>query len=285
MIRALLTALACSAALPALALSLPAPLQKVTDAAVAECRDAGGAPSLQADYARAEDLNGDGVEDYLIDFVGLNCAGAESYFCGSAGCPVSVWVSTPGGYESAWSGPAQASRIDTATTPPGVVVSLHGQFCDPPRTGADGCEQRIALASVPTDPAPARPRPAGWTLREVPGSSPVAVSAGPAPIHDIALFCLSGAPFLAILPESPPPGTTLRVGFAFSGQTLTATARHEATAGGAYVIDLRETPLAQALAGRDSKTAITLDGAALGELSLAGSSKAIRGALASCLPL
>lgn len=287
MLRARLSALACCLALPAAAQTLPAPIQAVTDAAFAECRDVGGTPSLLADYARSADLNGDGTDDWLIDFVGLNCAGAESYFCGSAGCPVSVWVSTPRGYESAWSGPAQASRIDTSATPPGVVVALHGQFCEPPRDGPEGCEQRIALAAAPeTAPAGAEPpRPAGWSLRAVPGSTPVAVSAGPAPIHDIAIFCLAGAPFLAVVPEAPPPGELLRLGFGFSSGTLGVTARREPTAGNAYVIDLRATPLAQQLAGRDSRVAVTLEGAALGELSLAGSSKAIRSALAACLPL
>lgn len=286
MTRAFLTALACAAAVPAAALTLPAPIQKVTDAAFAECRDADGAPSLLADYARSADLNGDGADDYLIDFVGLSCDGAASYFCGSAGCPVSVWVSTPAGYEMAWSGPAQASWIDTATTPPGVVVALHGQFCDPPRAGVDGCEQRVALAAAPAEPAPGEPaRDPGWSLRAVPGSTPVAVSGAPAPLRDIALFCLGDAPFLAVVAEPPPPGDTLDLGFGFAGRTLTVTARREPSAGGAYVIDLGETPLAQALAGRDSTAAITLGGVALGDLSLSGSSKAIRGALASCAPL
>ncbi len=280
-------ALLLGLASPALALDLPPPIQKLTDGAFAECREAGGAPSLLADYARTADLNGDGAEDYLIDFVGLNCAGAESYFCGSAGCPVSVWASTPAGLESAWSGPAQASRIDTSVTPPVVEVHLHGQFCDPPAAGVDGCDQRVALAAPKaaeaTGPAPARAT--GWTLRTVPGSSPVAVSPAPLPLHEIALFCLAGAPFLAALPESPPPTETLRLGFTFAERSLEAVARREASAGGAYVVDLRATPLAQALAGRDSTARLSLDGVALGDLSLAGSSKAIRGALSDCLKL
>lgn len=285
MSRALLTALLVSAALPAGAQSLPAPIQQVTDDAFAECRDAGGSPSLLADYARTADLNGDSVDDYLIDFIGLNCAGAESYFCGSAGCPVSVWLSTPAGFEHAWSGPAQASRIDTSTTPPGVVVALHGQFCDPPRVGADGCEQRITLAAAPAAPAEETPRPKGWSLRAVPGSTPVALAAGPAPLRDLALFCLSGAPFLAAVPETEMTRETLDLGFAFTDRTVAARARREPSAGGAYVVDLGTVPLAQALAGRDARATVTLDGKTLGELSLAGSSKAIRGALASCLKI
>jgi hypothetical protein len=120
----------------------------------------------------------------------------------------------------------------------------------------------------------------------VPGSTPVAVSAAPAPLRDIALFCLGEAPFLALVTDTPPPpGDTLRLGFGFAAKTLAATARREPSAGGAYVVDLSAIPLAQALAGRDARATITLEGAALGELSLAGSSKAIRAALASCLPL
>ena len=288
--RPLLALLLCLAPPAARALDLPAPLRKLTDEAFAECREAGGTPALLADYVRTADLNGDGREDYLVDFAGLNCAGAESYFCGSAGCPVSVWASTPRGLESAWSGPAQGSRIDTSATPPAVEVYLHGQFCDPPRVGAEGCAQRVALAA-PAEGAKAEAeaappaRTAGWTLRAVPGAAPVAVSPAPAPLREIALFCLAGQPFLAALPDTPPPGETLRHGFAFTGRALEATARREPSAGGAFVADLRATPLAQALAGRDATARLSLDGVALGELSLAGSSKAIRGALEPCLPL
>ena len=47
---------------------------------------------------------------------------------------------------------------------------------------------------------------------------------------------------------------------------------------------LADGPLAARLAGRDSEVALSVDGAAEGVLSLAGSTKALRGALQDCRP-
>ena len=51
---------------------------------------------------------------------------------------------------------------------------------------------------------------------------------------------------------------------------------------GAYVVALAGTDLAARMAGRDAKVPLTVDGKAEGVLSLAGSTKALKGALAAC---
>jgi len=122
----------------------------------------------------------------------------------------------------------------------------------------------------------------GWTLRAAPGADPVAVSTGPGAIRDVMLFCLSGAPFLALRLSEPREAASLDIGFAFSGGALTAPAGREGGLDGAYVIDLAAHPVAARLAGRDSRVDISLDGEAQGTLSLSGSSRAIPGALAGC---
>jgi hypothetical protein len=277
--------------LPAGAQDLPPAVAAFTQEVMGECRGAGGDPSLAEGFATAAELNGDGVADWVVDLAGLNCAGAWSYFCGSAGCPVSVWLSGPGGHAQAWGSHAQAVRVEGAE----VVASLHGQLCDPPRTGVDGCEERLSFAAAPAPapapapqaaapaPAPSGPPPApGWTLREVPNSTPVAVGGGTGAIRSFAAFCLSGQPWLAVLFHEPPGPEELRIDFGFAQGAIGGPARREASAGGAYVIGLGDQPLAGLLAGRDSRAAVTVDGAAQGDLSLAGSSRAIRGALASC---
>jgi hypothetical protein len=279
--------------LPAAAQDLPPAVAAFTEQAMAECRGAGGDPSLADYYATAAELNGDGVTDWVINFDALNCAGAWSYFCGSAGCPVSVWLSGPAGHENVWGSHAQAVRIEGQA----VVASLHGQLCDPPRTGSDGCEERLtftaAAAPAPAPapapqaaapaPAPSGPPPApGWTLRAVPNSTPVAVAGGTGSIRSLAAFCLSGQPWLAVLFHEPPGPEELRIDFGFSQGTIGGPARREESAGGAYVIGLADQPLAGLLAGRDSRATVVVDGAAQGQLSLSGSSRAIHGALATC---
>jgi hypothetical protein len=61
-----------------------------------------------------------------------------------------------------------------------------------------------------------------------------------------------------------------------------ASAGYEKTAGGAFVVALADGPLSSRLAGRDSEVEVSVDGMAEGRLSLAGSTRAIRGALEPC---
>lgn len=274
---------------------LPAPVQEMTDAAAARCREAGGALSLAPDYARPADLNGDGLDDYLVDSIGLVCEGTGAGFCGPEGCPVAVWLSSPGGHRRVWSGTARASYLNTSTEPPGIVIERGGEFCDPPRAAAETCETRLDLADAASaegdgaqdrSAGTATDRPEGWTLRATPGSEPVAVAPLPAPLRDMALFCLSGQPFIALVPETEAALTeTVQVSFAFSGETLSGTARREASAGNSYVIDEAGARIARALAGPDASVDLELDGTPLGTVSLAGSSRTIRTALDDCLKL
>ena len=79
-----------------------------------------------------------------------------------------------------------------------------------------------------------------------------------------------------------PKADEVKLDFAFSQGPLDATAGFEQTAGGAYVVALAGTPLADRLGGRDTEVELSVDGAGQGMLSLEGSTKALRGALADC---
>ena len=126
------------------------------------------------------------------------------------------------------------------------------------------------------------PAVGGWTLRAVPDASPAALSDGPGVVRNFLVFCLSGEPFLAIVFKEARIDEEVRVDFSFASETAGGAARREPTAGGAYVIGLRDRPLAGLLAGRDTSAGVAIDGADQGRLSLSGSSKAIRGALETC---
>jgi len=137
-------------------------------------------------------------------------------------------------------------------------------------------------AAMICGPAAAQDPAGGWSLRAAEGADPVAVSTGPGAIRDVMLFCLSGAPFLALRLAEPRDAPYLEIGFAFSDGAITAPAGREEGLDGAYVIDLAAHPVAARLAGRDGRVDISIDGAAQGVLSLSGSSRAIPGALAGC---
>lgn len=140
-----------------------------------------------------------------------------------------------------------------------------------------------ALLLAGASPAVAAPGD-GWSLRGAENSPPVALIEGPGLARSVAVFCLSGEPFLALM-LTEPKASTVRVDFGFSDEDWRGTAAREDLAGSAYVVALRGDRLAGLLAGKDSRADLAIDGAAQGELSLAGSSDMIGAALESCAPL
>jgi hypothetical protein len=134
----------------------------------------------------------------------------------------------------------------------------------------------------PPAPAAAEPVPPGWTLREVPGSSPLALGGGTGRVASLAAFCLSGQPFLAVRFAEPPENERVTLGLDFSQGTVEVEALREETAGGSYVAPLAEGPLAARLAGRDAEVRLRAGAVDEGVLSLDGSTRAIRDALETC---
>jgi hypothetical protein len=221
---------------------LPADIAAYTEEVIAECRGAGGSPSLQGldfpgagtteevyvPYLTAADLNGDGVADYVTDLAGLECANAWSYFCGSAGCPVTVWLSGGDGYATEWGGHAQAWELKGTE----VVLYLHGQMCTPPRTGVEGCEEVLrfdgaaggaggAAAPVPEGALASSPRP-----QPRPGG---AVAAAPVAEPTVAEQTAAAGPAdeppppeepVAEAPAAPAPGLPAAMGEAVPGWTM-----------------------------------------------------------------
>jgi hypothetical protein len=118
------TALALLPFLPvaAVAQSLPLELDAMAAEQSAECVGLGGTPRVGPAFATPVDLTGDGTPDYIVDLAGIECANAWSAFCGSAGCPVSIWIARPEGLVREWSDYAQAWRVD----PLGDEMAQHG---------------------------------------------------------------------------------------------------------------------------------------------------------------
>lgn len=278
----------------------PPELVEFTEEQAAFCRELGGTPNILESYQTVRDLNGDGRDDFLTNLANLECQGAWSAFCGSAGCPVSAWLSEPGGgYRHFDFGYLQGVEIRDGSPLPAVVAGYHGSLCgEPERIGADTCTRTwrftsndpeepepdapAGVAAEGAAPAPVKAIPPGWTLRNVPGGSPVALGGGTGGVALLAAFCLGGKPFLAVTLHERPKADTVTLGFGFGAGRIDVPASYEEGAGGAFVVALSGNDLAARLGGRDREVALSVDGAAQGKLSLAGSSKSLRGALADC---
>lgn len=293
--------LAALAAEPAVA--QPAPIASTNAESFQACREAGGTPSLKPGYETRVDLNGDGTEDYILDFQHFECANAWSYFCGSAGCPLAVFISSPGGFRNASVGHVQGWQLIPGT-PPVIEASLHGAMCRRGGIGAEGCTVRYAWngrelaqlggpARPPAQPAPAPqatarppapPSPSDWSLRPVAGRTPVATVAGPGVIRSISLLCHNGVPMVALGLRGRPTVRQATVTFLFPSLGRIDHPIGQLQGGGQdmWYADLRRSRLPQLLAGRDSEAAVAINGVRQGAMSLRGSTASIRSALQSC---
>lgn len=167
---------------------------------------------------------------------------------------------------------------------PAPVVAAAVTAAEQPReqVSAPPAESEAAVPVAPVAVARSEPPARGWTLRHVPGSSPVALGMGIGEIATLAGFCLSDRPFLAVTFHERPAADTVELDFAFSQGSLAVDFGYEETAGGAFVAALADGPLAKRLGGKDAEVAVAVDGRPQGILSLAGSTKALRGALSAC---
>ena len=75
--------------------SLPQEVQAAIQESVKECGTEKVA--LKWGFIVAEDVNDDGVDDYILDYGKFVCGDTQTYFCGSAGCLTQVFVSIPNG--------------------------------------------------------------------------------------------------------------------------------------------------------------------------------------------
>jgi hypothetical protein len=93
------------------------------------CREVGGTPRESAGLVRAEDLNGDGAPDFVVDHGAYGCEDAASIFAGTAGSPVVVFASLPGGdFKEAWSNYAYGVEIEPGP-PAKAWIELGGAPC------------------------------------------------------------------------------------------------------------------------------------------------------------
>ena len=135
----------------------PPEIVEATELSMVLCQDLGGLPRLEESFQSTLDLNGDGTPDFITDFAGLECTGAEGAFCGTGGCLLSVWLSTDAG---------RFDRIDLGVSEhhsvvpggenglPGLRVHYHGALCDGAADADGGCTRlwRFATNDAETPP-------------------------------------------------------------------------------------------------------------------------------------
>ena len=102
------------------------PASVVLDQIVTECAAIGGTVAMEEGFERREDLDGDGVEDVVIDYAAAVCSEMASLYCGSGGCTVGFFLARGDGYKRLFDG-----VIRNYVAQPGgrLALDLHGTAC------------------------------------------------------------------------------------------------------------------------------------------------------------
>lgn len=99
-----------------------------------EATCAGGATSVEPGFLTQTDVDGDGVNDVLIDYLGLTCDGSRA-FCGTGGCSQEIWLgATDGPYRLLL---ADLIQQIEQTAPGRIRIHMEGGDCG--LSGAESC--------------------------------------------------------------------------------------------------------------------------------------------------
>lgn len=133
-VQIILTLLTCSTPIYA-----AGPLPPIVEAHMRN--DAKECPSHDARFEKGfvtrMDVNGDGQEDYILDYGKFLCGGSYSTFCGSAGCSTTVFASTANGYNKVFDDNVRGIQFKMVRGRYAMVLGMHGSTCN--RAGSALC--------------------------------------------------------------------------------------------------------------------------------------------------
>lgn len=145
------------------------PAAKVLGEVKASCAEMGGSVSIDPGFKRWEDLDGDGVDDLVLDYASVVCSTAASLYCGTGGCNTGMYLVRGDHFSELFNGLFHDYRVLPDHE---IAFALHGSACG--LAGAEACTKiyRIvgdnlvfleqmtgvdadAVMSTPIDPDPA----------------------------------------------------------------------------------------------------------------------------------
>jgi hypothetical protein len=122
----------------------------VTEAAQT-CKDDGGTPNTDATLS-VEDVNGDGGEDWIVDYAKLKCEGAVDPFCDSDGCSLQIFLwDGATAWNLAYEEIVQSFKFAKNGGKPVLKVKLAGSACGRPST--QSCARTYRLEPTAIVPA------------------------------------------------------------------------------------------------------------------------------------
>jgi hypothetical protein len=114
-------------------------VQRSLDFARKQCREEGGRSlAFRPDIVRRGDLNGDGRDDYIVDFRGAVCAERLYMFNGTGGWDLEIFVSQGRTrLVPVFAGRVRGYDLSNGPGPHTMAFELHGGFCG--KAGVEEC--------------------------------------------------------------------------------------------------------------------------------------------------
>ncbi|MGU3539010.1 hypothetical protein [Methylobacterium sp. A54F] len=106
-------------------------LPPLVEAEIAELKQdcSGGKVTLEPGFLTRKDVNGDGIEDIILDYAAVRCGDSGSLYCGSAGCIAQVFASRGGGYVKVLNDNVRDLKFARVKGRPAMLLGLHGTAC------------------------------------------------------------------------------------------------------------------------------------------------------------
>lgn len=143
LIAVVATAVATFATAPAWAAMEPEVVAGEVRDAAKTCRDMGGRPDTAA-MLEVQDLDGDGGEDWIVDYAKMRCAGIPNPFCGSGGCSLTIYVWAGGGnWTKVFDAVVQSWRFAARGGERALHVSFGGAQCG--KSNAESCPRSFVF--------------------------------------------------------------------------------------------------------------------------------------------
>jgi hypothetical protein len=133
-----------------LAESLPPPVA----VAVAEAKNscAPDAAKTGPGMLKRQDVNGDGVPDFILDYGEVQCPKGGRLNCGSAGCLTQVFTSmSSGDYRKVLDRNVQSIKFRKVKGVPAMILGLHGSDCG--KAGFEQCGETLYWNKMTFSPA------------------------------------------------------------------------------------------------------------------------------------
>jgi hypothetical protein len=129
--------------IPAAALAQFEKLPKVVqDAVTKQQKECGERVDFKPDFVATKDINGDGIDDYILDYGNAACGNFESFWCGTGGCQTQVFASLPNGdYAKVLNIQVRQIEFKTVRKRPAIVLDFHGSRCG--GFGPDPCPMTL----------------------------------------------------------------------------------------------------------------------------------------------